>query len=232
MGFLVSCHMPNVKGNKVSSSVEDHLKAIWLIAKREAAATNALAEQLGVAAPSVSSMLGKLQSLGFVEHERYRGVRLTESGVRQALRLLRGHRLIETFLLEHLGYSWDEVHDEAERLEHAVSERFTERLAELLGHPTHDPHGDPIPGPDGAFPETPSTPLAKVEVGQTLVVSRLMTQATDALSYLALLGVQPGRRLRVTKREPVGGLVHICFGDRQEVLSKELAMLIRGEILA
>ena len=215
---------------KVSTSVEDYLKAIWLIAKDASASTNALAEQLNVAAPSVSAMLGKLQELGFVEHERYHGVRLTKSGYLHALRLLRGHRLIETFLLQHLGYTWDEVHEEAESLEHAVSEHFTERLAELLGHPTHDPHGDPIPGPEGDFPNTPNTPLAEVEVGHVLEVSRLLTQAADVLSYFAELGIHPGQHIKVSSTEPIGGLIHIHFDGRTEILSKELAMLIRGQV--
>jgi DtxR family Mn-dependent transcriptional regulator len=203
-----------------------------LIAKDASASTNALADQLNVAAPSVSSMLSKLQDLGFVEHERYRGVRLTKSGSREALRLLRGHRLIETFLLEHLNYTWDEVHEEAERLEHAVSEDFTERLAELLGHPTHDPHGDPIPGPEGDFPNTPNTPLAEVEVGHILKVYRLMTQTADVLNYIAELGIHPGQRIQVRRSDPIGGLIHVHFDDRTEILSKEMAMLICGQVFS
>ncbi len=223
--------MTNLNYKVTSTSIEDYLKAIWLTAKDEVASTNALAEQLGIAAPSVSAMLGKLQSFGFVEHQRYKGVRLTESGNRQALCLLRRHRLIETFLLEHLNYTWDEIHEEAENLEHAVSDRFTQRLANFLGHPTHDPHGDPIPDADGTLPDTPNTPLTEVDVGQTLKVSRLMSQATEVLTYLADLGIQPGTLLEVTRREPIGGLVHVNFKDKQEVLSKELAILLRGEVV-
>ena len=224
--------MANSRDAHVSSSIEDYLKAILLTAQDGSASTNALAEQLGISAPSVSAMLSKLQTLGFVEHERYKGVRLTDQGEREALRLLRRHRLIETFLLEHLGYSWDEVHEEAEAVEHAISDRFTERLAGLLGHPTHDPHGDPIPNADGTLPDTPNSPLAEVSVGQVLNVSRLLTQAPDVLTYLAELGIQPGARLEVTRREPLGGLVHITFDGKQEVLSKELATLVRGEVIA
>ena len=224
--------MSNYRDTHISSSIEDYLKAVWLTAKTGSASTSALAEQLGISAPSVSGMLRKLQTLGFVEYERYKGVRLTHQGEREALRLLRRHRLIETFLLEHLGYTWDEVHSEAEALEHAMSDRFTERLAELLGHPTHDPHGDPIPNADGLLPDTPNSPLAEVTVGQVLNVWRLLTQAPDVLTYLAELGIQPGMRLKVTRREPLGGLVHITFEGKQEVLSKELATLVRGEVTA
>ena len=184
--------MTNLNYKTTSTSVEDYLKAIWLTAKNEMASTTALAEKLGIAPPSVSAMLGKLQNSGFVEHERYKGVRLTETGSRQALRLLRRHRLIETFLLEHLDYTWDEVHEEAETLEHAVSDRFTNRLDRLLGHPTHDPHGDPIPNADGTLPDTPNTPLSEVEIGESFKVSRLISQTTEVLTYLAGLGIQRG----------------------------------------
>ena len=223
--------MPKSKDISLSTSVEDYLKAIWLTAGGEAASTNALAEQLGIASSSVSAMLGKLQDAGFVSYERYRGVMLTERGEREALRLLRRHRLVETFLLEYLGYGWDEVHHEAEQLEHAVSDQFTERLNEFLDHPSHDPHGDPIPRADGSLPDTPNVPLAEVEVGKALHVSRLLSQASDVLSYLAELGIQPGVRLEVTRREPIGGLVYVNLANRQAVLSKEIAMLIRGEVL-
>lgn len=224
--------MTNSKNILTSISVEDYLKTVWLIAQEGAASTSALAEQLGIAAPSVSAMLGKLQDADFVLHERYHGVTLTERGKREALRLLRRHRLVETFLLEHLGYGWDEVHDEAERLEHAVSDHFTERLAEFLGHPSHDPHGDPIPNADGTLPDTPNTPLAEVDVGQGLEVARLLSQAPDVLTYIADLGIQPGVQLKVTRREPVGGLVYVTLKASQVVLSKELAMLIRGAVVA
>src|ERR687897_1405884 len=134
-----------------SASVEDYVKAIWEVAGSGAASTKDVAERLLIAPPSVTNMFVRLQEMGYVEYERYRGVSLTERGREEALRLVRRHRLIETFLLEHLGYSWGEVHEEAERPGHAVSERFTERLAEFLDHPGHDPHGGPIPTADGTL---------------------------------------------------------------------------------
>lgn len=219
-----------VSNTQISNSVEDYLKAIWVTAQDGAASTNALAEQLNIAAPSVSAMLGKLQSLEFVVYERYKGVSLTPSGKAKALELLRRHRLIETFLFEHFDYSWDEVHEDAEQLEHAVSPRFMERLASFLDHPTHDPHGDPIPFPDGTMPDTPNMALAEVEIGQTFVVARLMTQASDVLSYLAKLGIQPSAELKIVDIEPLGGLVHLLINDIPSALSKELAMLVRGYI--
>ncbi|MEM7736330.1 MAG: metal-dependent transcriptional regulator [Deinococcota bacterium] len=222
--------MPNLKDATVSTSMEDYLKAIWLVAGDGSASTNELAKQLGISAASVSAMLKKLCGSGFVKHQPYKGVQLTKAGIQQALHLLRRHRLIETFLLEHLGFSWEDVHEEAEELEHVVSDYFTEQLAAFLGHPSHDPHGDPIPRLDGYIPDTPNTPLAELAVGKSLTVSRLMSQAEDVLTYLAELGIQPGSQLKLIKREPLGGLVHVVIKHQQMTLSKELAMLIRGEV--
>ena len=144
-----------------SASVEDYVKAVWEVAGSGAASTKDVAERLSIAPPSVTNMFVRLQEMGLVEYERYRGASLTRRGRGEALRLIRRHRLIETFLLEHLGYSWREVHEEAERLEHAVSDGFTERLAEFLGHPDQDPHGDPIPAADGSFAPDDSFPWAR-----------------------------------------------------------------------
>lgn len=214
-----------------STSVEDYLKAIWIVAKDGSASTNDLAKQLNIAAPSVSAMLIKLQNLGFVNHRRYKGTMLSEQGTKQALQLIRRHRLIETFLLEHLNYSWGEVHDEAEKLEHSVSDAFTERLDAFLGYPTHDPHGDPIPTAMGILPDTPNTPLTKVNVGNTLSVARVMSQADDILSYFSELAILPGQQILVVKKEPGGGLMHLIIEDKKAVLSRDMAKLIRGEVV-
>ncbi len=216
---------------QISNSVEDYLKAIWLTAQDGAASTNALAEQLNIAAPSVSAMLSKLQALEFVVYERYKGVSLTAIGKARALELLRRHRLIETFLFEHFEYSWDEVHEDAERLEHAVSPRFIERLAVFLDHPSHDPHGDPIPCPDGTLPDTPNMALAELKAGEHFVVARLLSQASDVLAYLEKLKIQPGTQLKVIDIEPLGGLVHVLIDELPQALSKELAMIVRGSIV-
>src|SRR5829696_5922393 len=132
-----------------STSVGDYVKAIWALAGAGVASTKDVADRLSISSASVSAMFGRLQEMGLVRYRRYHGASLTEEGLAEALRLVRRHRLIETFLMDQLGYSWEEVHEEAEQLEHAVSDRFTERLADLLGHPDHDPHGDPIPAVDG-----------------------------------------------------------------------------------
>jgi DtxR family Mn-dependent transcriptional regulator len=215
---------------EISSSVGDYLKALWLLGNGEAVSTNDLAAHLAISAPSVSGMLARLQDRGWIEYERYRGARPTAAGTKEAMRLLRRHRLLETFMIEHLGYGWDEVHHEAERLEHTVSDRFSERLAALLGHPTHDPHGDPIPTPDGSLPTTPNTPLAEVEIGATLTVSRLLSQDTDVLAHLTNLGIRPGTRVTVLGREPLGGLLRVAIDGHDDAVSKELAQLIRGHV--
>lgn len=222
--------MSNSPATSLSRSVGDYLKAIWTIGGGEGAATSALAAELGVSAASVSAMLAKLQEMKLVTYRRYYGAELTEEGRREALRLIRRHRLLETFLIDYLGYTWDEVHAEAEAIEHVISERFTERLAEKLAHPSHDPHGDPIPAADGSLPETPNVPLAEVTVGDTLRVARLLTQDAASLSYLASLRIQPGTRLRVEGREPHGGLVRVRVAGEPQAVSKEFATLIRGAV--
>lgn len=223
--------MAKLESKPLSQSVEDYLKVIWLNTREGPAATSTVAASLGVSDASVSSMLAKLTDLGLVSYTRYHGAQLTPSGEQAALKLLRRHRLVETFLIEYLGYGWDEVHDEAEALEHTVSDRFTERLSVRLGHPSHDPHGDPIPAVDGTLPDTPDLPLAELDVGQTLEVARLKTQQADILAYLADLGIQPGHTVAVLRREPLGELLHVNIDGRDAALSKTLATLVRGRLL-
>ena len=219
--------MPKHGFSQLSQSVEDYLKIIWLNTREGPVATSTVAAALGVSDASVSGMLGKLSEQGLVRYTPYHGAQLTEGGERAALDLLRRHRLLETFLIEYLGYGWDEVHVEAEALEHAVSARFTERLAARLGHPAHDPHGNPIPAADGTLPDTPDLPLADLGVGETLEVACLKTQAADVLADLS---VEPGHALTVVQREPLGGLLRVAVGGREAALSTTLATLIRGRL--
>lgn len=223
--------VPKFEAKRLSKSVEDYLKVIWLHTREGPVATGTVATALDVSDASVSGMLARLTDLGLVRYARYHGAQLTPAGEGAALRLVRRHRLIETFLLDYLGYGWDEVHGEAEALEHAVSERFTERLAARLGHPQHDPHGDPIPSAEGTLPDTPDVPLAELRVGQALEVARLKTQDADVLAYLAERRVQPGAVLRVTRQEPLGGLVEVELAGKRTALSKTLATLVRGRLL-
>src|ERR671914_2723077 len=182
-----------------SSSVGDYLKAVWELAvdSGSAASTKSVATRLSVSPASVTNMFARLQEMGLVRYERYRGATLTERGRKEALRLVRRHRLIETFLLEHLGYDWQKVHDEAERLEHAVSDGFTERLAELLGHPGHDPHGDPIPAADGTLAADDSFPLGEAAAGARVRVRKVADDDATVLDYLEEQGLIPGCVLEV-----------------------------------
>ncbi len=205
----------------LSSSIGDYLKAIWTIAGTGSASTKEISVRLSVAPASVTNMLGRLQEQGLVVHERYRGASLTERGREEALRLVRRHRLIETFLLEHLGYSWEEVHEEAERLEHAVSDAFTQRLAEFLGHPDQDPHGEPIPTAEGVLEPDVSFPLSEAQAGQRVRIFKVSDEDASALDYLGERGLVPGRLLTVrevreldsvTTVEDEGGESH-SFGE-------------------
>jgi len=194
-----------------SSSVGDYLKAIWELSEEGttegAASTNDVAERLSFSAASVSNMFGRLREMGLAEHEPYRGATLTEEGRAEALRLLRRHRLIETFLLECLGYSWEEVHEEAESMEHSVTDAFTERLAAFLGHPAQDPHGDPIPSADGTLEADDSFPLAEATPGQRVRVYRVGDEEPARLAYLEELGLTPGRLLEVKEVRALDGVV-------------------------
>ncbi len=202
--------MSDLVSNKpISTSVGDYLKAIWSLAGTGSASTNALSERLSVAPASVSNMFVRLQEMGLARHERYHGASLTDSGRAEALRLVRRHRLIETFLLEHLGYHWQEVHDEAERLEHAVSDGFTERLAEFLGHPQHDPHGDPIPASDGTVAAEDSFPLAEAVAGTRVRISKVRDHEARMLAYLEDHGLVPGRTLSVLEVRALDGVVTV-----------------------
>jgi DtxR family Mn-dependent transcriptional regulator len=192
-----------------STSVGDYLKAIWEVGGSGAASTTDVADRLSVASASVTNMFARLQEMGLAEYERYRGASLTERGREEALRLVRRHRLLETFLLEHLGYSWQEVHEEAERLEHAVSDGFTERLAAFLGHPDQDPHGAPIPAADGTLAAEESFPLDEVPVGDCVRISRVKHEDAAVLSFLGERELVPGRLVEVKEVRALDGVVTV-----------------------
>jgi DtxR family Mn-dependent transcriptional regulator len=192
-----------------SSSVGDYLKAIWELAGAGAASTKEVAGRLSVSPASVTEMFGRLQEMGLVKYERYHGASLTRRGRREALRLVRRHRLIETFLMEHLGYSWQDVHEEAERLEHAVSDEFTERLAEMLGHPARDPHGDPIPAVDGTLVAESLRPLDEAKAGQRVGIVKVDDESALVLNYLGERGLIPGRLVTVKEVRTLDGVVTV-----------------------
>ena len=189
------------------------MKAIWELAGTGSASTKDVADRLAIVPASVTNMFGRLREMGLVEYERYRGASLTEEGRSEALRLVRRHRLIETFLLDQLGYSWEDVHEEAEKLEHAVSDRFTERLAELLGHPDHNPHGDPIPAVDGTLEPDGSFPLSVAAVGQRVLIARVAHEDVPLLAYLGERGLVPGRLLRVEEARVLDGVIAVADED-------------------
>jgi DtxR family transcriptional regulator, Mn-dependent transcriptional regulator len=215
-----------------STSVGDYLKAIWEVAGSEAASTKEVADKLSIAPPSVTNMFTRLREMELVEYERYHGASLTQAGRTEALRLVRRHRLIETFLMQHLGYSWEDVHDEAERLEHSVSEEFTDRLAQLLGHPARDPHGDLIPAKDGTMPPEDSFPLNLSREGARVEVARVALEDAAALSYLGERGLVPGRAVVVREVRAVDGVVTVEDEEGTTLsLGSSLAdaIFVRGE---
>ena len=217
-----------------SSSVGDYLKAVWELAEGSggSASTKGVAARLSVSSASVSNMFARLQEMGLVRHERYRGATLTGRGREEALRLVRRHRLIETFLLEHLGYDWQEVHEEAERLEHAVSDGFTERLAALLEHPDHDPHGDPIPSAEGTLEVEDSFALNQAVAGQRVRISKVRDEDAAMLDYLGERNLVPGRWLSIREVRALDGVV-IVADEEAEVyaLGEPLAhsIFVRNE---
>lgn len=183
-----------------SESIEDYIKAIFQLGgETELVQTSAIADRLDVRPASVSNMMRRLAALGMAEHEPYRGTRLTAEGQALARRMIRRHRLIERFLVEFLEYPWDEVHDEAERLEHAVSPRFVEQLDQLLERPATDPHGAPIPASDGTMDESAYPTLAELEAGDTVSVRRVRDSDGELLRHFARLGIRPDTRIEVVE---------------------------------
>ena len=219
-------------GVQPSSAVQDYAKAIYSLESRRggAVSTNALAERLGVTPASASGMVRRLDELGLVTHVPYRGVRLTPDGQTLALEVLRHHRLLELYLSESLGVPWDRVHDEAEVLEHVLSEDLEELIAAKLGDPTHDPHGDPIPTRDGRIEERATQALDSLESGQRGTFVRVSDSDPEMLRYLAERGVSPGDRLEVVERQPFGGPVFARFGADVHVLGGGLAGAMRVEV--
>lgn len=200
--------------HRLSRSVEDYLKATYALTEQgDAASTSQLAEALDVQPASVSGMIKRLAENGLVEHVPYRGVRLTEEGAREALRIVRRHRVLETYLNVRLGYSWDDVHREAERLEHAASDTLIDRMAAALEHPEHDPHGAPIPTRAGEIEETSFSTLDDADVGDVVQIRAVSDEDSERLRYLEARGLLPGVRLRVLRREPPEGPLTVRVGE-------------------
>lgn len=202
---------PADEPNELTAVAQDYLKVIWNAQEwsLEKVSTKMLAEKIGVSASTASESIRKLAEQGLVDHEKYGAVTLTESGRRAALGMVRRHRLIEAFLVKELGYSWDEVHDEAEVLEHAVSDRLVARIDAKLGFPQRDPHGDPIPGSDGRVPTPPARQLWACHDGDTGTVARISDADPEMLRYFDSIGISLDSRLRVLTRREFAGMISV-----------------------
>jgi DtxR family Mn-dependent transcriptional regulator len=212
---------------KTSPAVEDYLKALYVLGSegpRGPVSTTSLAAHLGVAAASATNMLKRLAGGGLVAHVPYRGAELTGAGRRVALEVIRHHRLLETYLVAALDVPWDQVHAEAEVLEHVLSEELEERISARLGHPTADPHGHPIPAKDLSMPLSSTRLLWEARDGETVTVDRVSDSKGDVLRYLGQLGIRPGATVELVRRGPVGGPLFVRVdGGKDEAVSKELA---------
>ena len=217
---------------QISSAVEDYAKAIYALQERGegcAVTTNALAERLHVTPASASAMAKKLDAMGLVTHVPYKGVQLTAKGSAIALEVIRHHRLLEAYLSESLGVPWDRVHDEAEVLEHVLSEELEELIAAKLGDPTHDPHGDPIPTREGRMPDEHTVSLQALAAGDCGCFVRISDSDPEMLRYLAGRGIAPGDHFNVMERQPFGGPLLVSFGQDQIAIGGALARAMRVE---
>jgi len=216
---------------RLTPAMEDYLKAIYkLTAGGQRASTNQIAEEMGVAAASATGMIQKMAKYSppLVDYQKHQGVLLTSTGENAALEVIRHHRLLELFLHERLGYTWDQVHNEADRLEHVISEEFEERIAQALGNPSHDPHGDPIPTKDFEVPAQSSVPLSQVRPTHEVEVDRVENADPDFLRYLGDMDIVPHARLRVMDYSPFDENLHIEIRDSNRLVT--LGFLVTNHI--
>jgi len=214
-------------------SIQNYLKAIYdLTASGEAASTNALAARLGIAPASVTGMVQRLAAgrPSLVKYRKHQGVRLTPRGERAALEVIRHHRLLETYLVNALGYSWDEVHKEAEKLEHVISEDLEARMANALGNPARDPHGDPIPSADLTMPSTEDIPLSQLRPRQQAIVRRVRNEDLALLRHLRNLGIVPGTKLKALEQSPFDGNLRLSLKDSEITLGNAVTSQIFVEL--
>jgi DtxR family Mn-dependent transcriptional regulator len=204
--------------------MEDYLKTIYRLEEDgERISTQAIAERLNVAAPSVTGMIKRLADLKLVEHERYRSIHLSVAGRKAALEVVRHHRLLELYLADALGFSWDEVHAEAERLEHTLSDELANRIDAVLGYPTFDPHGHPIPSPSGTVSPVPEDRLSSLDIGETATISRVSDASPDKLRYLGTLGLYPDTEVCLVEQLPFGGPLRVRVDNAEHYLGRDLA---------
>ncbi|WP_431279514.1 metal-dependent transcriptional regulator [Leifsonia poae] len=214
--------------SELSTVAQDYLKVIWSATEwsEDPITVKQLAERMGVRAATVSDSIRRLVDQGMLAHEPYGGIELTDAGRRHAVMMVRRHRLIETFLVDELGYGWDEVHDEAEVLEHAVSDALIDRIDRRLGYPSRDPHGDPIPSADGTTHLPDAVPLVSAEPGTVLLVSRISDADPAVLRYLAERGIRPDTSLTMDEHREFAGDVTVRVGDTEVVLGATAAAAV------
>ncbi len=214
-----------------SSSIEDYLKAIFELGEKDIK-TQDIANYFDFSPASVTGMLKKLSKLNLVTYKKYYGVSLTTQGRLMALETIRHHRLIETYLIQALGYEWHEVHDEADRLEHVISEEFEERISKIIGNPSYDPHGDPIPRKNGTMPRLLGKPLTSFTVGANIVLTRITKQDSEILQYLAKNKLMPGEAFLIEARAPFDGPLTLNQGTKSIAIAHSLASSIYAEQVA
>jgi DtxR family Mn-dependent transcriptional regulator len=225
----MTTELPSSK--QVTHAMEDYLKAIYRLEEREmAVTTQQLGNELAVSGASVTNMVKRLDELKLVEYSRYKGVILTEHGRKIALEVIRHHRLLELYLSESLGMPWHEVHAEAERLEHYLSDELEARMDSALGFPTHDPHGDPIPSPDLVIDEVRGVNLTALKAGERGTVTRVSDRDPEQLEYLGTLGLYPGATVELIERLPFDGPLRITVASREAVIGPPLARLVSIEV--
>ena len=209
-----------------SQSVEDYLKAIFKLHEKGEASTGRIAEELGVAAASVTNMCKRLSTMDLAVYNSHKGIELTEAGRSKALQIIRRHRLLETFLITVMGYTWDEVHAEAENLEHHISQKFEDRMDKMLGFPEYDPHGDPIPSHQGEIPETTDNTLSQTQIGNSVVIRRVDNTNPELLRHLKQRGLEPGAKITVNGKDPFDGPITIDVENETQIVGNEVARKI------
>lgn len=208
----------------LSQAVEDYLKTIYKLQNgSDIVSTSDIARTMSVSSASVTNMVKRLAQMGLVEYESYRGVTVTSTGKKVALEIIRHHRLLELYLREVMGYPWDKVHQEAEHLEHHISEEFEDKLDEMLGFPTHDPHGDPIPTREGEIADSTTDPLANFEPGESVTIQRVSDSDPEMLSYLEKVGLMPGALLEIVGKAPFHGPITILVKGHEHVVGYRIA---------
>lgn len=216
------------RDDTITHAMEDYLKVIYNLQSEGAkVTTQAIADRMNVQSPSVTNMVKRLADFKLLEHTPYHGVVLTTAGEKTALEVVRHHRLLELYLADALGYSWDEVHDEAERLEHSISEEFEARIDRALGYPTTDPHGDPIPTMEGQIQQPPTLRLGDLEGGDDALVERVCDRDPEKLRYLGSLGLYPLARVHILERFPFDGPIRVQIGSSEYILGRELAQAVQ-----